>query len=736
MLLAVVNPADDGHHRVHKRLVVHAVLPMEVQGLRINAMEQVVGVYRCVLVAKESVDTLALLIVDALEALFRLVLILLDQRLVDVELLHAVLSGVLELLRSRHAVCLHGLTHLQGSIHADAVVAIQLLGIHATHRRAENQVGLFLLTDVAQQSNSLSRVDGQVWCNDLGLWHHFAQSGHRTRLSAASKAMTVEHCLACHQFRKLLDIWIFCYHERKVTKKFVTLHTETLKNMKKILLTLSLVAVSLLATAQLRNPVIPGFHPDPSVCRVGDDYYLVNSSFQYFPGVPVFHSKDLVNWTQIGNVLDRDSQLPLKGASSWLGIYAPTIRYNNGTYYMITTNVGNGGNFMVTATNPAGPWSEPIWLEQQGIDPSLWFENGKCYMVSNPDNTIMLCEIDPTTGKQLTPSKALWRGTGGRYPEGPHLYKKDGYYYLLISEGGTELAHRLTIARSKKIDGPYKANPANPLLTNCSMLGQSMQIQGTGHGDFVQVTDGSWWVVFLAYRNYGGAYHHLGRETYLAPVEWKKGQWPVINGGQPIDTLMQVQTLAPQLPRHAVTRIADWLYIQNPIRSNYQRQGEAFRLQASEGTLTDNQQPTFLGRRQESGVFTMETEIDTDSLGFGCKAGLTVYQINDGHMDVSLVKYMTGSVAVVMNYTVKSLQGEVMGDESGEISGRVRLRISSDGNNYRFEYACQGQPWKLLSEHACSLLSTEIVGGFTGAVVGMFAEGEGTADFSYFRYTE
>ena len=136
---------------------------------------------------------------------------------------------------------------------------------------------------------------------------------------------------------------------------------------------------------------------------------------------------------------------------------------------MITTNVGNGGNFFVTSHDPKGPWSAPIWLEQQGIDPSLYFEDGRCYMVSNPDNTIMLCEIDPKTGGQLTKSKAIWRGTGGRYPEGPHIYKKDGYYYLLISEGGTEIAHKLTIARSKKIDGPYESCPRNPIFTHCSM---------------------------------------------------------------------------------------------------------------------------------------------------------------------------------------------------------------------------------------------------------------------------
>ena len=296
--------------------------------------------------------------------------------------------------------------------------------------------------------------------------------------------------------------------------------------MKNINQVLSLIIISslLLSSAQkLINPIIPGFHPDPSIVRVDDDYYIVNSSFQYFPGVPIFHSKDLINWEQIGNVLDRPTQLPLKGTGSWTGIYAPTIRYNEGTFYMITTNIGNGGNFLVTSENPEGPWSEPKVLEQGGIDPSLYFEDEKVYMVSNPDNVITLCEIDPKSGKRLTPGKPLWRGTGGRYPEGPHIYKKDGYYYLLISEGGTELAHHLTIARSKDIYGPYEANPNNPILTNCNMKGQGLNVQGTGHGDFVQAKDGSWWVVFLAYRHFGGSYHHMGRETFLAPVEWKEG---------------------------------------------------------------------------------------------------------------------------------------------------------------------------------------------------------------------
>ena len=345
--------------------------------------------------------------------------------------------------------------------------------------------------------------------------------------------------------------------------------------MKNQLLSLILISFLLISTSQkLINPIIPGFHPDPSIVRVGNDYYIVNSSFHYFPGVPLYHSTDLINWELIGNVLDRKEQLPLKDTNSWLGIYAPTIRYNEGVYYMITTNVGNGNNFLVSTTDLKKGWSDIIPLQQDGIDPSLYFENGKAYMVSNPDNVITLCEIDPKTGEQLTPGRGIWTGTGGRYPEGPHIYKKDGYYYLLISEGGTEIAHKLTIARSKDIYGPYEPNPNNPILTNCSKKGQNMSIQATGHGDFVQDTDGNWWIVFLAYRHFVGSYHHLGRETYLAPVEWKDGEWPVVNGGNAIDIEMDVPTPAEKKAKSKrdskINKDSpEWLYIQNPIEDTY-----------------------------------------------------------------------------------------------------------------------------------------------------------------------
>ena len=317
-------------------------------------------------------------------------------------------------------------------------------------------------------------------------------------------------------------------------------------------ISLFIIASLILSTSQkLINPVIPGFHPDPSIVRVGDDFYIVNSSFQYFPGVPIYHSKDLINWELIGNVLDREIQLPLKGANSGTGIYAPTIRYNDGTFYMITTNVGNGpngfANFIVTAKDPKGPWSDPIWLEQQGIDPSLYFEDGKAFMVSNPDLTITLCEIDPVNGKQLTPSKAIWRGTGGRYPEGPHIYKKDGYYYLLLAEGGTEHGHHVNILRSKSLFGPYEPNPANPILSHFNMKMQNSNIQGLGHADLVQAPDGSWWMICLGYRTSGYLQHVMGRETMLAPVKWEKGGWPVVNGDGTLQTDMKCQTL-PLVP--------------------------------------------------------------------------------------------------------------------------------------------------------------------------------------------
>lgn len=485
-------------------------------------------------------------------------------------------------------------------------------------------------------------------------------------------------------------------------------------------------------------PVIPGYHPDPSVCRLGNDYYLVNSSFQYFPGVPIFKSSDMRHWTQIGNVLDRESQLPLAGASSWLGIYAPTIRYNDGLFYMITTNVGGKGNFLVTAERPEGPWSEPVWLSQQGIDPSLYFEDGKCYMVSNPDNTITLCEIDPTTGRLLTESRGIWQGTGGRYPEGPHIYKKDGYYYLLISEGGTEIAHKLTIARSRNIYGPYESNPANPIFTHCCMAAQGSQVQGTGHGDLVEDANGQWWITFLAFRFYNGSYHHLGRETFLAPVEWSAEGWPIVNGGEP---LQEVKGEVNDLPSVDILNTAakgfgqmgtEWVYIQNPDSTKYEHRGKVLRLHGSSSTLTENNRPTFVGRRQQHADMTVRVGIDASQLKPGDEAGLTAYQIHDGHCEVLVGRAADGKFYATVRYRMKNL--EKTEEKVWLDSSKQQLVLRATPELYEFLCGKDDKSLKSLGSIAPQLMSTEVVGGFTGIVLGIYATGSGSADFHYFDY--
>lgn len=266
-----------------------------------------------------------------------------------------------------------------------------------------------------------------------------------------------------------------------------------------------------------RNPVIPGFHPDPSVCRVGDDYYLVTSSFEYFPGVPLFHSKDLVHWRQIGHCLTRVSQLDLSEARSSAGIYAPTIRFRDGTFYMTTTNVSGRGNFIVTTDDPHGEWSDGVAVDHPGIDPDLFFdEDGIVYYTTSYNQGIYQSRIDAKTGQRFSDPRLIWSGTGGQYPESPHIYRIGDWYYLFIAEGGTEYGHMETVARSKRPEGPYESCPDNPILSHRSI---QSPIQATGHADLVQTPDGDWWAVFLGIRPVGYPFrHHLGRETFLAPV--------------------------------------------------------------------------------------------------------------------------------------------------------------------------------------------------------------------------
>lgn len=519
--------------------------------------------------------------------------------------------------------------------------------------------------------------------------------------------------------------------------------------MKKILLALALTSsLSIFGqqTNGYQNPVIPGFHPDPSVCRVGNDFYLVNSSFQYFPGVPLFHSTDLIHWEQIGNCLTRDSQVDLSRASFSGGIYAPTIRYNDGTFYMITTNVSGKGNFLVHTTDPRGQWSDPVWLEQGGIDPSLYFEDGKCYLVSNPDNCIHLCEIDPMTGKQLTPSQRIWTGTGGRYPEGPHIYKKDGWYYLLISEGGTEYGHKVTIARSKFITGPYTGNPANPILTHMNMNAQLNPIQGTGHADLVQASDGSWWIMFLAFRTQNGPHHVLGRETFLAPVRWDEGAWPVVNGDGTVNLQMNVPTLPQQNTEAEPSRTdfsclgPEWVYIRNPKTDNYSAKSGKLTLKASPVNLDmQDGSPSFVARRQEHMNFTATTSVSLKQASTGDMAGLSVYMYEKAHYDLFIRENADGKQSLVLRYRLGELdhtEKEIPLNKS-----KVQLRVKGSNDFYCFEYATDGKHFQPVGKIDVRYLSSETNSGFTGVMLGMYAvsankDSKAQGEFYYFDYEQ
>jgi len=495
------------------------------------------------------------------------------------------------------------------------------------------------------------------------------------------------------------------------------------------------------------NPVIPGFHPDPSVCKVGDDFYLVTSTFAYFPGVPVFHSKDLVNWKQIGHCLTRPSQVKLDKCRVSGGIYAPTIRYHEGTFYMVTTNVSDKGNFIVHTQDPAGEWSDPVWLKQGGIDPSLYFEDGKCYLTTNPDNCIYLSEINPATGEQLTESKAIWAGTGGRYPEGPHIYKKDGWYYLMISEGGTEYGHHVTIARSKHIDGPYESNPANPILTHVNKNAQLNPIQGTGHADLVQANDGSWWMVCLAFRPQSGLHHLLGRETFLAPVRWDKNAWPVVNGDGTINLHMDVPTL-PLQPFGEVSYNTDfdekqlgfeWNHLRMPDFENYSLTDKKgfLRLKPTTVSLDDVDSPTFVGRRQEHINFVVTATMNIYNAKSGDEAGMTVFMDERSHYDLFLRSVDGKKRELVVRYRLGALTHNACEIDLPE--GEIHLRVQGDHEYYSFAYSTDGKNFETLGKMDVRYISSETAGGFTGIYLGLFAasaseSSKAYADFDRFEY--
>ncbi|MCU1567649.1 MAG: glycoside hydrolase family 43 [Pseudarthrobacter sp.] len=282
------------------------------------------------------------------------------------------------------------------------------------------------------------------------------------------------------------------------------------------------------------RPVIPGFFPDPTICRVGADYYLATSSFEYFPGAPIFHSQDLINWEQTGNILTRRSQFRPGDRRGSGGIFGSTLRHHAGRFWFITTNMSDfgGGHLLLSAEDPGGPWSEPLQIAGTlGIDPDLaWDDDGGCYLTwvgfgpGEDASGIVQARLDPLAGKLLERPRRLWQGSGLAYPEGPHLYQAGDWWYLLLAEGGTERGHSVSVSRGRSPEGPFEPHPDNPIFSHRSL---DVPVQNAGHADLVQCNDGSWAAVYLGVRTRGSnpGYHVLGRETFVAGIEWDSG-WP------------------------------------------------------------------------------------------------------------------------------------------------------------------------------------------------------------------
>ncbi len=513
-----------------------------------------------------------------------------------------------------------------------------------------------------------------------------------------------------------------------------------------------------------QNPIIPGFYPDPSICRVKDDYYLITSSFEYFPGLPIFHSRDLVNWRQIGHVLDRPTQLPLDGIRPSGGLYAPTIRFHEGKFYVINTLVdgqGENGNFIVTATNPAGPWTDPYWLEDApGIDPSLFFDDdGRNWFCGNRippsgeeyigHREIYLQELDLGNMQLMGIKYSLWDGAVKQnlHAEAPHIYKFNGYYYLMIAEAGTGHNHAVTIARSKQISGPYEINHRNPILTH-RHLGLNYPIVGTGHADLVETQNGEWWIVCLGMRPYGGYFYNLGRETFLAPVIWDDG-WPVV---APCSGKVSFDGVAPNLPeqRWAVEPACDnfdgkllayqWNFIRTPRDIFWSLSDRPGFLQISlrPETLKERLNPSFIGRRQQHINFAANLAMEFKPVHENECAGLVLLQNDDYQIRCVVTLNKDGDTIVRLIRRKAGIDQSL--HEHMITSGRIYLKVEAREQAYQFLVGNQIMKWYPLGNPVDGrVLSTPVAGGFTGAYIGMYASSNGKSSknkayFDWFEY--
>lgn len=537
------------------------------------------------------------------------------------------------------------------------------------------------------------------------------------------------------------------------------------------------------------NPILSGFYPDPSICRVGEDYYMATSSFNYYPGIPVFHSKDLVHWEQIGHGIHRPEQLDYKNCEASLGLWAPTIRYHEGTFYLINTFVSEGrevnrDNYILTAKDPAGPWSDPVFIEgADGIDPTIFFDkDGRMWYAGNyiekhpkyeGHHGIYLCELDPVTFQFIGERKVIWDGarTTSKWIEAPHLYFINGWYYLMVAEGGTFSNHCVMMARSERVDGDYEICPRNPIVTH-RHLPLAREISVTGHADIVETPGGEWWMVLLAVRPYGDFQFNTGRETFLVPFHWEKDGWPLLDTE---DGIVHSTERKPELPEFLPSGVNPmeqtvmdsfdgeeldlrWNTILAPESSFYSLKDRPgfLRLSLLPATLWKKdpadrwhtEQPSCVVRRQQHHTFEAAARMEFDPQSKEEEAGLVLLQDDRFSYLLTVGRNEDGARVI-----------RLAGTENGHHSVLKELELCCDGEGcskgivlgttcrnevYDFWYEAAEENGKgvripVQTDLPARLLSSNVNEGFTGAYLGMYAsscgtESENKADFDWFRY--
>jgi alpha-N-arabinofuranosidase len=485
---------------------------------------------------------------------------------------------------------------------------------------------------------------------------------------------------------------------------------------------------------KIENPILRGFNPDPSVCRVGGDYYLATSTFAYFPAVPIYHSRDLANWRLIGHALHDASEFDFSRATNGSGIFAPTLRHHNGVFYLVTTLMGGPGNFLVTATNPAGPWSKPIWNDKENFDPSLLFDDdGTVYYTRRAHQSIVQATFDPTTGQLTSPLQKISDNFVGTDIEGPHLYKIHGLYYLVGAEGGTRSGHCAVVGRSTSPWGPFESCPWNPVLSHRSLSG--FPIRDCGHAEFIEMESGQWVAFFLGARAAGyEGFPHLGRETFLAPLEWRDG-WPVINGGKPVPLSLEIPGAPEPHPWPAEPTRDDfdtevlapgWIHHRTPPAGSFtlSKRPGYLRLYGMETALSKVGPVTFVGRRQTEFAQRFTARIEFAPTQESEETGLSIFMNENHHYALALTGTELGNgLRVLLRKRVDDL--DVITAQAELPAGPVELSIEGEKGRYHFRYRQGTADWQTLGTAVAKHLTPELAGTWTGVVWALYATGNG-----------